>query len=332
MGPFHLGTRLQVPVLFVYVMREPKRHYHLYARRVDVKYNDPQDLLEKYTENVQRVLKKYPLQWFNFYDFWEDGTFKKMLKFKNITILAFSLLLVLGAFDIFINVSGIAYLFIGFVWFVLITVGSFSMSWNFFTPAFTSQKVFSEKKVAITFDDGPHPEYTPQVLELLKKYNAKATFFCIGKNIEKHPEILKAIVENGHSIGNHSYSHASRFGFFGRKKIISEIEITDQLLEAVSGKKNKLFRPPYGVTNPSIASAVKQTNHKVIGWSIRPFDTVIKNPKTVLKSITKKVSPGAIVLLHDSHERIPYVLEHLLLFLENEGYQTVTIETLINKN
>lgn len=73
MGPFHLGTRLNVPVLFVYVMREPKRHYHLYAERVEVKSRNAQDLLEQYTDNVAQILKKYPLQWFNFYDFWEDG-------------------------------------------------------------------------------------------------------------------------------------------------------------------------------------------------------------------------------------------------------------------
>src|SRR5690606_24907528 len=73
MGPFHLGSRLNVPVLFVYVMREPKRHYHLYARRVDIKSRNAQDLLEKYTDNVASIVKKYPLQWFNFYDFWGDA-------------------------------------------------------------------------------------------------------------------------------------------------------------------------------------------------------------------------------------------------------------------
>ncbi|WP_339695492.1 polysaccharide deacetylase family protein [uncultured Marixanthomonas sp.] len=253
-----------------------------------------------------------------------------MLKFDQITILAAIVLLTIGIIDFFYEISPVLYITILLLWLLIVAVGSFMMRWRFFTAAVIKGNQ-NKKQVAITFDDGPNTAYTPQMLQLLKSYDAKATFFCIGKHIEKHPEITQQIVAEGHTIGNHSYSHATNFGFFRKKRVVEELSKTDALIEKITGEKNTLFRPPYGVTNPSIAKALKETNHTVIGWNVRSYDTVIKNPTQVLKRIQKRISPGSIILLHDTHSRCPEIVERLLQFLKKEGYQTVAIDTLLKK-
>jgi peptidoglycan-N-acetylglucosamine deacetylase len=171
-----------------------------------------------------------------------------------------------------------------------------------------------------------------EVLELLKKYNAKATFFCIGKNIEKHPEILKKIILEGHLVGNHSYSHSKFFDFYHEDKVTDELRKTDKLLEKFTSKKINFFRPPYGVTTPSIRRALKVTGHKVIGWNIRSLDGGIKNQDLILSRIKKRVSPGGIVLLHDTAPHTVLVLEQFLQFLQQNNYEVVSVEELLNLN
>jgi len=254
-----------------------------------------------------------------------------MLKFGQITIFAAIVLLTIGVIDFFFEISPILYVTIFLLWFLIVALGSFTMRWRIFTTAFTKGNQ-NKKQVAITFDDGPNAEFTPQILQLLKSYNAKATFFCIGKYLEKHSELVQQIVAEGHTIGNHSYSHATNFGFFRKKRVVEELSKTDALIEKITGEKNILFRPPYGVTNPSIAKALKETNHTVIGWNVRSYDTVIKNPTQVINRIQKRISPGSIILLHDTHSRCPEIVERLLQFLKKEGYQTVAINTLQEKN
>jgi len=221
------------------------------------------------------------------------------------------------------------FVFVGVSWFVIVFIGSSFIGSNYHVKAFCSNPLITEKKIAITFDDGPN-EMTFAVLEVLKKYDAKATFFCIGKNIESHPEILKETINQGHTIGNHSYSHSPFFDFFNKNKIIAEIENTDALIETILGKKTTLFRPPYGVTNPSIRKALAVTKHKTIGWNIRSLDGVVKNRKFLLDRIIKRIKPGGIVLLHDTSIETVNVLEQLLSFLEKNNYRVVPLEELLN--
>lgn len=252
-----------------------------------------------------------------------------MLTHKNITLLIGGLLVGVFIFDIFFPTPLWVY-FLGIsVWFLLTLFGSFIISWNYHVAAFCGNETLSEKKIAITFDDGPNPEYTPQVLQLLAKYDAKATFFCIGKNIKQHPELVENILKEGHAIGNHSYNHSPLFGFFGKKKVVNELKHTNKVIASFTGIPNTLFRPPFGVTNPSIAKSVKQLKLQTVGWNIRSFDTVIKNPDRIIQRIRRRVSPGAVILMHDTHDRVELVLEHLLLFLKDNGYQTVLIKDLI---
>ncbi|WP_103069773.1 polysaccharide deacetylase family protein [Aquimarina sediminis] len=254
-----------------------------------------------------------------------------MLTFKNINTLTVLLLIGVLICDFFILLlPALFYVMLAVVWLFFTVVGSFNIRWSYHLKVYNKRNVITEKKVVITFDDGPSNKYTLEVLSLLKKYNATATFFCIGKNIEQYPEIVKRIDAEGHIIGNHSYSHSDFFGFYGARKVIGEIKKTDELIKNNIDKKVKFFRPPFGVTNPSIAKAVKKTEHLTIGWNIRSLDTVIKDDKAILNRITKRIAPGAIILLHDSHERILPVLEQLLIFLQNNNYQTISLETLLN--
>jgi peptidoglycan/xylan/chitin deacetylase (PgdA/CDA1 family) len=215
------------------------------------------------------------------------------------------------------------------IWLGINAFGSARISSNYHVKAFCNNPSEREKKIALTFDDGPS-EFTLEVLALLKKYNAKATFFCIGKNIEKHPEIVKQIIDAGHLLGNHSYSHSKFFDFYNAKQIREEIQKTDALLEKFTSKKINFFRPPYGVTTPSIRRALQRTGHKVIGWNIRSLDGGTKNQELIFNRITKRVSPGGIVLLHDTALHSVLVLEQFLQFLQQNNYEVISIEELLN--
>ncbi len=189
-----------------------------------------------------------------------------------------------------------------------------------------------KNQIALTFDDGPHPEFTPKVLDLLKKHEFKATFFCIGQHIEKHPELFKRILSEGHTVGNHTYSHSKLFGFFGTQKVVAELKRTIDLVKDLTGQSMSLYRPAFGVTNPMIEKAVKQLNLTSIGWNVRSLDTTARVENKVLNRITSKISKGDMVLLHDTSQKTVNVLERLLLFLEDKNMESVTVDKLLELN
>ncbi len=238
------------------------------------------------------------------------------------------LLLVFLAILFFSNASIVYYILVIVSFLLLILWGSFDIRSNYFTTTICKSST-TEKVIALTFDDGPH-EKTEEILDVLLKHNVKATFFCIGKQIEKYPKIAERIINEQHVIGNHSYSHSKWNGFFSTKKMISEIQQNKALVAKLYNKKMLLFRPPFGVTNPNIARAVSTTNQVTIGWNIRSLDTVLKRESLIFQRIKRSVQPGSIILLHDTSEKTVNVLEQLLLFLQVEGYQTKTVEELLN--
>jgi peptidoglycan/xylan/chitin deacetylase (PgdA/CDA1 family) len=254
-----------------------------------------------------------------------------MITHKNISIFFIFLLLFMFLVNFLMAINIWCYLAVIFLWIGINAVCSSRISSNYHVKAFCHNPSETQKKIALTFDDGPS-EFTLEVLSLLKKYNAKATFFCIGKNIETHPEILKQIIAEGHLVANHSYSHSKFFDFYNAKQIAAEIEKTDELLEKYTSKKINFFRPPYGVTTPSIRRALKITGHKVIGWNIRSLDGGTKNKELILNRIIKRVSPGGIVLLHDTASHSVLVLEQFLQFLKQNNYEVISIEELLNLN
>jgi peptidoglycan/xylan/chitin deacetylase (PgdA/CDA1 family) len=227
-------------------------------------------------------------------------------------------------------VPGWVYSLILFSWFLITLFGSFFIGWNYHLNAIHSNKKITTQDISLTFDDGPHPEFTPKTLELLKKHDAKATFFCIGANIEKHPELVKRILAEGHSLGNHTYSHSKSFGFFSTQKVVAELAKTIKITKDLTSKEMNMYRPAFGVTNPMIEKAVKNLNLNTIGWNVRSLDTTSRSEKQILKRITANIAKGDVVLLHDTSQKSINVLEQLLLFLEEKKLKSVTVDQLLD--
>ena len=252
-----------------------------------------------------------------------------MLKHKKIVLFCVAVVLVLFILTFFTAVDWTFFLLLFIIWLGLTTWGSFDIRLNYFTKAYSLKPNSTSKEIALTFDDGPH-EMTEKVLDLLKQFNVKATFFCIGKQIENNPELFKRIISEGHLVGNHSYSHSENFGFFSSQKVLDEITETNKLAQQLSGLEMNFFRPPFGVTNPMIAKAVSKTKHHVIGWNIRSLDTVYENENIIFERVKNKIKPGGIILLHYTSQKSVNVLERLLLFLKTENYSIVSVDKLLN--
>lgn len=253
-----------------------------------------------------------------------------MVRFKtvNITfgIVFISLVIALS----FVKVPLLIFLVLGISWLLIAVAGSFFIQWNYHFESLNKNPNISKNQVAITFDDGPHPEFTPQVLDLLKTYQAKASFFCIGKHIETYPELFKTIISQGHLIGNHTYSHSNSFGFFSTAKVISELERTNTIVKTISNINLKFYRPAFGVTNPNIKKALQIIGLQSIGWSKRSLDTTNLSEKKVLERVTRNLKKGDVILLHDTSQKSVAVLEQLLLFLQEKNLEVVTIDTLFD--
>lgn len=215
------------------------------------------------------------------------------------------------------------------IWLAITAWGSFDIRSNYFIKTFTSNKKSIKNIVALTFDDGPI-EITPEILNLLEKHHQKATFFCIGKQIEKYPETAKKLVEQGHTIANHTYSHTNKMGFLTKKEVFNEIASTQKIIQQITRQIPNLFRPPFGVTNPNIAWACKENGVEVIGWNIRSLDTVISSEKKILQRIENRLTKGSIILLHDTSTKTLNVLEQLLIIMDKKQIQSVTVDKLLN--
>lgn len=190
-----------------------------------------------------------------------------------------------------------------------------------------------EKSIYLTFDDGPTPEITNWTLDQLKKYNAKATFFCIGKNIEKHPEIFQKIIEENHSVGNHTHNHLNgwKTNFQDYFTNFSQADQTiSYSLNQYSKSNNtiiqtsKLFRPPYGKISIKQSKKIREKGYKIIMWDVlsADFDTTISK-KDCLKNVIQNLKNGSIVIFHDSekaNKKLKYVLPKILQYYSDKGY------------
>ena len=213
------------------------------------------------------------------------------------------------------------YLALGLLFVGLLSWGVFDIRLGYFVPTLCRLKNKQKRQVVLTFDDGP-TELTLLFLDLLNRYEVKAIFFCIGRQIAQYPQIVQRIKEEGHLIGNHTYSHIPQNCFASTAVMTQEIQQTDALL-AQLGIVTPYFRPPYGVTNPHIASAARRTGKRVIGWDIRSLDTVIKDETRLWSRVVSKLTQGNIILMHDTSERTLHVLEQLLEYLKANDYQVV---------
>jgi peptidoglycan/xylan/chitin deacetylase (PgdA/CDA1 family) len=159
----------------------------------------------------------------------------------------------------------------------------------------------------------------------LKREKVKATFFIIGKNIAGKEAILKRMQDEGHSIGNHSFNHGFNFDWQSAAKMLEEIEQTNQAIESVTDVPVTLFRPPYGVTNPNLGKALRNSNLKSIGWNLRSMDTVAKDEKQLLHKILTRVKAGDIILLHDRCNITAAILPELIATLKKRGFTFATL-------
>jgi peptidoglycan/xylan/chitin deacetylase (PgdA/CDA1 family) len=193
-------------------------------------------------------------------------------------------------------------------------------------------------EVALTFDDGPDPLVTPQVLDLLDQYGAKASFYCIGSKVIAHPELVREIIRRGHSVENHTYSHPHAFAFFGPRALQHEIDSAQTAIYTTTGIAPVFFRAPMGFRSPFLAPAVERAGLHYTSWTRRGYDTVAKSAKPVLQRLQRGLAAGDILLLHDGRSIQPYgkspvileVLPHLLEHLQSLNLKSVSLQTACN--
>ena len=157
-----------------------------------------------------------------------------------------------------------------------------------------------EGVVALTFDDGPDPELTPAVLELLEQAGARATFFCVGRRAEAHPDIVATIRDRGHGVENHTYGHPNGFAFRGPRGLRQEIQRGQAAIERAGGGRPRFFRAPAGIQNPWLSFVLADTGLLLVSWSRRGFDTVAHDGARVAASLERGIRGGDILLLHDA--------------------------------
>lgn len=186
-----------------------------------------------------------------------------------------------------------------------------------------------EPYVAMTFDDGPHPTLTPQLLDILKKRNIRATFYVLGRLASEYPDIVRRMVEEGHEVGNHTWSHPY-LTKLSSERVRSELEKTNDAVFKATGRRPATMRPPYGAINATLRKRfAEDMGMPVIMWSVDPLDWRRPGPSVVASRIVNGAHPGAIILAHDIHpgtiQAMPQALDQLLA----KGYKFVTVSELI---
>ncbi len=186
----------------------------------------------------------------------------------------------------------------------------------------------ADKVVALTFDDGPDADSTPRVLDLLKRYDVRATFFVVGEQARQNPELIHRMVAEGHTVANHSYYHLPQSTLGSSQRYTEELFRCNDVVARLTGLRMRLYRPPFGVTNPPIARAVKNLGLIPVGWSVRSLDTITKNTDRVVDRVMRGLRGGDVILLHDRLENSEELLEKLLTALWTQHYTTATVDEL----
>ncbi|MCW5518909.1 polysaccharide deacetylase family protein [Aureitalea sp. L0-47] len=186
--------------------------------------------------------------------------------------------------------------------------------------------------VYLTFDDGPIPEVTPWVLDILNEYNIKATFFCIGENVKKHPELFRRIIAEGHSVGNHTNQHLNGW-VTNTETYISDVEAASEILKQNNSNREStpslLFRPPYGKLKPVQSKKIKQKGYSIVMWDVLSFDWDQSiSPEKCLENVQLNLEPGSIVVFHDSlkaEKNLRYTLPETLEFIIENNWNGLAI-------
>ncbi|MBE6575928.1 MAG: polysaccharide deacetylase family protein [Ruminococcaceae bacterium] len=192
--------------------------------------------------------------------------------------------------------------------------------------------VNGEDKIAITFDDGPHPRYTPQILSILEEFGVRATFFVVGENVEYYPDLIGRILAAGHEIGNHTYDHG-RMPRQTVEQMKKEILRTEGAVYELSDYRTKVLRPPEGMLNDSVIEAARALDYRVVLWNIDTRDWDHTPPEKIAEQILAQVQSGDIILMHDYIGRnspTPEALRLVLPELLRRGYRFVGISELLD--
>ena len=253
-----------------------------------------------------------------------------MFNFRNTTLAFFLLLFLLNIlYAIGLPVHAWHYILLISAYLFLSVLFSFFIRSGFHMKvAFRGSP--EEDKISLTFDDGPDPQLTPLVLDTLKAEQVKATFFLIGRKLEGNEPLVRRIVEEGHLIGCHSYSHSDWFDFYPPRRMKEEFIRTAASIHRITGRKIRLFRPPYGVINPMVKKALRKMNYEVIGYSNRLWDTVAKKEEKITGRYRRQLQPGDIVLLHDTSGVTVRILADLIRHTKSAGYSVVPLNELLN--
>ncbi len=189
------------------------------------------------------------------------------------------------------------------------------------------------KKIALTFDDGPHPYKTTEILDILDKYGVKATFFIIGENAEYYPEIVAEEAARGHELANHSYSHA-KLSTLTEAGIRAEIERADTAIKNAAGITPALFRPPEGAYSENVVKTARELGKNTILWTVDTLDWAKAPASAIVENVKKSVTSGSIILFHDytiKDTHTAEALEIIIPYLQAQGYEFVTVSSLVGE-
>lgn len=224
----------------------------------------------------------------------------------------------------------VASTFIIFLLLAFLFYASYSIRSGIYIQMFCKKRT-TEKVTAITFDDGPDSIQTPLILKTLREYNVPACFFCIGSKIKGNEMLLRKMVQEGHILGNHSHIHSNLFPLYSFSRMKDELQTCQSALEQVTSQKITLFRPPFGVTNPTIARVIRVLGYTPVGWNIRTLDTRQHSPEKVIQRIRKRLCPGSVILLHDRMPDSDLLLKQILDLLKEQEYTVVRLDRMILK-
>jgi peptidoglycan/xylan/chitin deacetylase (PgdA/CDA1 family) len=220
--------------------------------------------------------------------------------------------------------------------FLVLCVGApFLPRCSFFLPVISRGKTGS-KQVAVTFDDGPSPESTPVLLDLLERHRMHATFFVVGEKAAQHPELIQSILDKGHTLGNHSWSHDSFLMLRSHKRLHSDIHRTQEILQRF-GVKPLFFRPPVGITGSRLKKVLVEEDLITVNFSCRAFDRGNRNINNLAEKILSRLQPGDVIMLHDLPPSQKKMAEYWERELDNlfetlqTRYTTVPLEQLIER-
>jgi peptidoglycan/xylan/chitin deacetylase (PgdA/CDA1 family) len=232
---------------------------------------------------------------------------------------------------------GIGLAIVGIIMGLVLTLCAVLPQNNVFGRVFF-ESTTTKKMVALTFDDGPYSPYTEQLLDVLQEYHVPATFFLVGQNVEKYPEIVVRIAQEGHQLGNHTYHHVDLLKG-DREKVAEEIDRTSKAIKKITGIEPHVMRPPHGFRDPVVMEMMAERHLKVVEWSVMSRDWTNPGVEVIVDRTVGKVKNGSIVLLHDgdgidskaSRAQSIEATRRIIIELSSQGYEFVTVDKMLGE-